>query len=115
MKPSGQLRRTVLHRVTPMPPRTAALPRESPKRRRANRVRAAVIADLGLERGPGCEVPWCAEPWQDGHEPLTRARGGSITDRANTKLVCRTHNEELTREPQWGYDLGFLIHSWEEK
>ncbi len=60
---------------------------------------------------PDCIVPWCARLADDLHEILPRARGGSITDEENCVLVCRFHNEELTLEPDWGYQLGLLKHS----
>jgi hypothetical protein len=60
-----------------------------------------------------CEVPFCNRVADDPHEPLTRARGGSITDPENVKAVCRPHHDEITfEEPEWAYDLGFLKHSW---
>jgi len=62
---------------------------------------------------PPCDVPWCTRMADDLHEVLTRARGGSITDEENTRPVCRQHNDELTLEPAWGYELGFLRHSWD--
>ncbi|WP_157253121.1 hypothetical protein [Nonomuraea typhae] len=60
-----------------------------------------------------CAVPKCKRLYQDVHEPLTRARGGSITDPDNSVPVCRRHNSELTLEPDWGYRLALLIHEWE--
>ena len=69
-----------------------------------------------LARNPAggeiCAVPWCAQPGSDPHEPLTRARGGSIIDGDNIRMVCHPHNLELTTEPSWGYVLGLLAHSW---
>jgi len=61
---------------------------------------------------PECAVPDCRRPADDLHEILTRARGGSITDEQNTVPVCRQHNEDLTLEPEWGYRLHLLRHSW---
>jgi hypothetical protein len=58
---------------------------------------------------------WCTRRADDLNERLTRARGGSITDEANTVPVCRACNEALTLEPQWGYELGFLRHSWDAR
>lgn len=58
------------------------------KRQRVNRVRREVVAAL-------YEVaPWCARCGRggvplDAHELLSRARGGSITDPANIRLLCR--------------------------
>ncbi|HEX3965799.1 MAG TPA: hypothetical protein VHZ03_55685 [Trebonia sp.] len=61
-----------------------------------------------------CVVPGPAHPADDLHEPLTRARGGSITDEDNVQPVCRRHNDELTLEPEWGYRLGLLRRSWDK-
>jgi len=83
----------------------------SASRRAENRVRKALARDLYPE-DPRCAVPWCPSMADDLHEPLTRARGGSITDKANVVPACRGHNDELTLEPKWGYDLGLLRHSW---
>lgn len=75
-----------------------------------------MIAALWPER-PKCYVPWCPLPADDVHEPLTRARGGSITDPANARPLCRGHHDEITFRPeselQWAYDLQLLIHSWD--
>jgi hypothetical protein len=53
----------------------------------------------------------------DVHEPLTRARGGSITDPGNAVPLCRQCHDEITFQPEselgWAYDLGLLRHSWE--
>lgn len=86
----------------------------SPKRARQERQRRKVLATIVVERGPRCEVPWCPRLADDGHEVLSRARGGSITDPANIRLVCRRHHDELTNEAAWGYEIGFLRHSWDE-
>lgn len=83
------------------------------KRQRVNRLRRKVIARLAVDGPTICPVPWCTSIADSPHEPLTRARGGSITDAANIVLVCHPHNEELTLEPAWGYALGLLKHSWE--
>jgi hypothetical protein len=91
--------------------RSKGLRTVSPKRRAENRKRRA-MANARFPERPRCVVPWCTRMADDLHEPLTRARGGSITDPDNTEPVCRQHNEELTREPAWGYELGLLKHSW---
>jgi hypothetical protein len=87
------------------------------KQARQNRERAAMADRLYPDRREGtvmCAVPWCPRLADDLHEPLTRARGGSITDEDNQTPTCRQHNDELTLEPEWGYRLGFLKHSWDE-
>lgn len=85
----------------------------SPKRRRENRVRRQV-AESTFGLSPVCAVPGCGQWADDVHEPLTRARGGSIVDPANMAPLCRFHNGQLAdEEPAWAYDLGLLKHSWE--
>jgi hypothetical protein len=87
-----------------------------------SRKRAALIRErraMLRAKYPGvtlCEVPYCNRAADDAHEPLTRARGGSITDPANVKAVCRPHHDEITfEEPEWSYGLGFLEHSWQRR
>ncbi len=48
----------------------------------------------------------------DIHEPLTRARGGSITDVGNTISVCRRCHDWIHAHPDIATDLGLLKHSW---
>jgi hypothetical protein len=86
----------------------------SAKRIREDRVRAKVKADR-YALHPICEVPWCAHPSEDIHEPLTRARGGSITDPENVRAVCRMHHDLIHLEPDWAHEYGFLRHSWDGK
>lgn len=55
----------------------------------------------------------CAGPL-DGHEPLTRARGGDPTDPDQVILVCRRHHDLIHHaDPARAHELGLLIHSWE--
>lgn len=93
--------------------------RDSPMRQ-VSKKRAAEIRKrraMLQAKYPGivlCEVPYCNRVADDAHEPLTRARGGSITDPANAFAICRPHHREVTdEEPQWAYDLGILVHSWD--
>ena len=44
----------------------------------------------------------------DLHEPLTRARGGSILDPANTIAVCRSCHDWIHDHPKAATDLGLL-------
>lgn len=87
---------------------------QSPKRRKQNRERRKVAeATFGLQ--PMCAVPSCGQRADDVHEPLTRARGGSIVDPANMQPLCRPHHDEIDGEPPWAYDLGLLKHSWDRR
>jgi hypothetical protein len=112
--------------------RTAGLQPVSPKRAAANRQRRAMVNELYPEQ-PLCSVyesaagdtpvvvipavvldacRWFAD---DLHEPLTRARGGSITDEDNQTPLCRSCHDVITFRPEselgWAYDLGLLAHS----
>jgi hypothetical protein len=91
--------------------RTPLRPR-SKKRAALYVQRRRLVAEV-LAAHPVCEVPWCIHPATDIHEPLTRARGGSITDPENVKAVCRMHHDLIHLEPEWAYEFGFLVHSWD--
>lgn len=95
-----------LARVTPLRPMSS-------KRRKANKTRREVVhATFG--DAPGCVVPGCPRLADDVHEPLTRGRGGSITDPTNMAPLCRPHHTEITdTEPAWAYEIGLLVHSWD--
>jgi len=71
---------------------------------------AALLAEPTI-----CPVPDCTNVADSPHEPLTRARGGSITDPSNVVAICWFHNEQISaEEPPWAYDLGLLRHSWDK-
>lgn len=93
--------------------RSTSLREQSKKRQRDNRERRKVVTEKYGTGPVRCEVPWCGDLADDAHEPLTRARGGSITDPDNIRAVCRPHHDEIGTEPEWAYELGFLKHSWE--
>jgi hypothetical protein len=114
-------RTTGLARVVPLRP-------VSTRRQRENRQRRAMVTSLFPERplcvvytlshdNPGLipdEVIGQCWRWADDvHEPLTRARGGSITDPGNAEPPCRPCHDALGKEPPWGYMLGLLRHSWD--
>lgn len=108
------------------PRRRTPLKRMSAKRAAIAPKRRAFVAEL-LERRPTCEFPtrielgiWfgvhfvpCGQPAVDCHEPLTRARGGSILDENNTVVTCRKHHEHLHSYPEWSAGIGLLKHSWD--
>lgn len=103
-----------LERTVPLQ-RSRGLRHRSAKTARRYVTRRALVAELFAHLSV-CEVPWCGDRATDPHEPLTRARGGSILDRDNIRLLCRPHHREIhDTEPGWAYDLGFLVHSWEHK
>lgn len=96
--------------------RGARLAPVSSKRRAENRERRAMVAALWPER-PQCAWPGCVRLADDVHEPLTRARGGSITDPENAVPLCRPHHDHVTFKPESelgaAYALGLLRHSWD--
>jgi hypothetical protein len=63
-------------------------------------------------RDPVCAFRGCAAETTDGHEILTRARGGSISDAANVLLLCRSHHEMVTVNPAWADGHGWTVASW---
>lgn len=127
-----------LARSTPLD-RSGALERQTPvkpvskKRGRENRERRAMAGSLFPDR-PLCAVYELAQQqsglvpgkmlgrcwrWADDmHEPLTRARGGSITDPENVLPLCRICHDVLTFTPEsllgWAYEAGLIRHSWKE-
>ena len=89
------MKRTPLARTSSLKPggslaRSTGIRRVSAKRARENRERKAMATAAGLTAASSrvCVVPWCPRLADDLHEPLTRARGGSITDEDNTVPVC---------------------------
>lgn len=83
----------------------------SDRRKAENRLRRQIaLATFG--RNPKCAVPECTEAAVDVHEPLTRARGGSIVDPANMVPLCRAHHDAVQLGPDWAYDDGLMKHSW---
>ena len=111
------MKRTPLHRRTP-------LRRVSLKRQRLMQQRRVFVADQ-LARRPDCEAgplirtgneavagygatTPCRRRAVDIHEPLTRARGGSILDPANTVAVCRGCHDWIHTHPESATRLGLL-------
>lgn len=128
------MKRSPLSRKTPMPrgdaglarrtplQQTAGLRRDTPlkaqsaKRRREMRERRAMVAALWPDGRPVCAVEWCTSPADDVHEPLTRARGGSITSPDNAVPLCRPCHTVITdTQPAWAYEAGLLRHSWDRE
>jgi hypothetical protein len=84
------LRRTVLAQV-------------SPGRRAENQVRRPVITKLRAAQVATFGYTYCERCKRrghvDGHEILARAHGGSITDAANIRLLCRPCNGWCEDDP----------------
>jgi hypothetical protein len=95
--------------------RRTPIRQQSAKRQQENRERGAMVRQLWPEP-PMCVVTGCPRLADDVHEPLTRARGGSITDPKNAVAICRPHHDELTfGEPDWAYEQGLKFHSWDKR
>lgn len=89
------------------------LPARSRKQAALYVARRRLVASL-LAEFPWCQVPGCPTRSEVVHEPLTRARGGSVTDPDNCRAICHAHHAEIhDTEPAWAYELGFLRHSWD--
>ena len=93
--------------------------KRSPLRSRSKKTAAKYVQRRQLVKTvltlfPVCQVPWCTHPSEDVHEPLTRARGGSILDLDNAVAVCRMHHDLIHLEDPIWYELGLLRHSWEK-
>jgi hypothetical protein len=108
------VKRSWIKRGTKRLARRTPLPQVSAKRAKVNRERSAMIRELWPD-GAICIVPWCSTVAEDPHEPWTRARGGPIDDPDNVVPTCRRHNEKLTEEPDWGYELDLLIASTDKR
>lgn len=104
-------RRSQLRTTAPLRRRVRLRPR-SAKRIAQALARAALVARVLSER-PVCEV--CGqERSTEVHEPLSRGRGGSHLDEANTLAVCRRcHHDVIHDHPEEAHRRGLLRHSWE--
>ena len=105
-----RMKRTPMKRKTP-------LRSKSPKTAVRDRKRVKFRAEQLMAR-PRCEAKasiWTAEPTHpctvqatDLHEPLTRARGGSVLDPGNTVAVCRPCHQWIHAHPTKATGLGLL-------
>ena len=83
----------------------------SKKREAIYRKRRPLVEQLLAER-PICER--CGmNPSTEIHEVVTRARGGSILDRANCRALCRGCHRWITEHPKQAHEEGLMAHSWE--
>jgi len=118
MKRGGPLRRNSPLKATQGLKRTGRLNPVSKKRARQLAKRRQVIDELlkhrticeastriaNVDRNHRCfRIPW------DVHEPLTRARGGSITDPANMMVVCRPCHDWIHAHPKLATQVGLLV------
>ena len=135
MKRTPLKRKTPLRSKTPLQSktplkRTGRLRPVSKKRQKLNRDRAKFVAEQ-LELRQWCEAgphitrhliaqltesmkqsvkgkTICQGKTVDIHEPLTRARGGSILDVDNTVALCRSCHDWIHEHPREATGLGLL-------
>ena len=84
----------------------------SAKRAAENRERAIFAGEIA---GALCAARWdehCYGRAVHLHEPLTRARGGSITEPANLVPVCSWCHRQIHDHPEEATRRGLLRHSW---
>ena len=112
----SQLARPTLAKIAAWKARSKPLQPRSKKRAKLYREGRAPFVVALLEAAPSCQFkevhPWgirfCAAPSVDVHEPLTRARGGSIVDPANAIALCRDHHNFIHNHPSWSLEHGYL-------
>lgn len=117
MKRGKPLKRNTPLKATQGLKRTGRLNPMSKKRKREQAERRKVIEEI-LKTRLLCEATqriWkadydhrCQREPHDIHEPLTRARGGSITDPANMIVVCRACHDWIHRNPKLATEVGLL-------
>jgi hypothetical protein len=73
--------------------------------------RRALVAEVLLAR-VRCEFPNCNSGSEQVHEPLTRARGGSILDLSNTVVLCNDHHRWVHDNPSAATALGLLVSGY---
>lgn len=106
---SSPLKRTPIKR-TGFLRRTGRLPAESAKRKVVRGQRKKMLAEFYSDTCIAAELlpdVRCGGPL-DPHEPLTRARGGSITDPENLVWICRAHHDYCHDHPIEATELGLL-------
>jgi hypothetical protein len=125
MKRTPLKRKTPLRSKTPLKRKTPLKP-VSDKRRKLQTQRRTFVREQ-LKARPNCEAGpiiskfyetspllvkyKCNNNAVDIHEPLTRARGGSIVDVDNSMAVCRMCHDWIHRNPQLAADLHLLKRS----
>ena len=87
--------------------RSKPIPRESTKRKVTNRERSKVLAEVVHGKPCAAQLDGCAGIATDGHELLSRARGGSITDPENIVPLCRSCHRFITEHPAWAQEHGW--------
>lgn len=115
------MKRSPLKRST-TPLRRTPIRKQSAKRAKEQRLRSAFVKDI-MERRLRCEAGLlivrnhpehrCQITPVDVHEPLTRARGGSILDPDNALAVCRACHDWIHQHPAAAKDIGLLRSNYD--
>jgi hypothetical protein len=106
-------------------PRSKQLPHHSKISRRGKEEvqRAKFVADIIFKANGLCVAWWnireidyeqarkCARLASEVHEPLTRARGGSILDENNAVAICRICHSWIHEHPREAAMVGLLLSS----
>lgn len=121
MKRTPLTRKTPLERGAPLA-RSRPLAKQSPKRKREQSERRRLVEKV-LRTRTRCEAGPLVRKAQPGfecggysvdvHEPLTRARGGSILDEENTIALCRRCHDWIHEHPGMARQVGLLKNSWD--
>lgn len=97
--------------------RKTRIRRRSDKKQRKDEVRREVLEQLVAERGDLCQarvLSVCQTFASDGHEILSRGRGGDPADPDNVLLVCRKCHDWIHAHPREALAKGLLKNSWDD-
>lgn len=117
LKSSGLKRSTKPMARSPMKPTTKPMRQRSQKTEELYRKERRPLVDrlLGDDAVDGTGEPVlcerCGKPAQVIHEPLTRGRGGSITDEDNACKLCNECHRFVHAHPAQSTAEGWLIRS----
>lgn len=81
-------------------------------RRKNEMVARRILVEKVLRERPKCEFPICESPSSAVHEPISRARGGSILDESNALALCGFHHSWCHEHPREATNLGMIRSRW---
>lgn len=101
--------------------RTPLKPRSAKRAKYYREVRIPLVQKI-LSDHPWCQAGQliedpdhqCQGRSMDVHERKKRSQGGSLEDPHNLLAVCRLCHGWIDAHPAHSYDLGLLIHGWDE-
>lgn len=117
LKRKSYMKRSTTPAKAKTPVKRKRISQTSAKKKAEAEVRREVMQELVRLRGEDCEAnitggpgifATCTMVATDGHEILTRARGGSATEPENILLVCRNCHDWIHNNPVKAKQLGFL-------